>query len=369
MLIDAGGVTIDRVVTDSSQPDYVGFASQFLISHDMAFTGTGYVLNPDTGVAVQRLPASGWLTQSAPTDLVYYSDANGLTAFNASTFEIAGQAAPIMEQPDNIQRFLTWGDRGLAFANFFDVFIISDPGLSQPRLTLASQPVNAASYQAGLAPGMIATLYGSGIGPAQSVVAQPSSNLYPTVLSGTSVFFDGIPAPIIYAAQDQISVIVPYAVAGRSITQVQVANSGRFTQALYAGVLDASPAIFTINSSGTGQGAIVNQDGTINSDSNPASRGSVIAVYASGEGQTDPPGIDGKLATGDILPKPLLPVTAKIGGLDAVVQYAGAAPEAVAGLMQVNLVVPATVTPGPRVPVLIQVGNRITPAGVTVAIQ
>src|SRR5262249_39642392 len=148
-------------------------------------------------------------------------------------------------------------------------------------------------------------------------------------------------------------VIVPYALEGRNLIQVQISHSGTLTPAVTYGVIDSSPAIFTLNSAGTGQGAILNQDGTVNSSSNPASIGCVIAVYATGEGRTSPPGIDGKVATDSVLPAPVLPVSATIGGVDAKVEYAGAAPQSVAGLMQVNLRVPAGVVTSTRVPIQI----------------
>ena len=91
----------------------------------------------------------------------------------------------------------------------------------------------------------------------------------------------------------------------------------------------AAPGIFTQNASGSGPGAILNQDYTVNGPSHPASRGSTIVVYMTGEGQTAPVGVTGKVTTvntsgvGPLTPAPLLPVSALIGGLPALVQFAG----------------------------------------------
>jgi uncharacterized protein (TIGR03437 family) len=90
--------------------------------------------------------------------------------------------------------------------------------------------------------------------------------------------------------------------------------------------------------------------------------------FATGAGQTDPPGADGQIA-GDTLPKPLLPVTVQIGGLDAKVLYAGAAPGLVAGVLQVNCIVPSDSPSGYAVPIMLTVGNISSPAGVTLAIK
>lgn len=78
--------------------------------------------------------------------------------------------------------------------------------------------------------------------------------------------------------------------------------------------------------------------------------------------------VAGNLAAGSVAPKPLLPVAVEIGGMPAVVQYAGGASGLVAGVMQVNAVVPAGVTSGSAVPVTIKVGTS-SQAGVTLAVK
>ena len=96
----------------------------------------------------------------------------------------------------------------------------------------------------------------------------------------------------------------------------------------------AAPGIF----------AIVNQDGSVNSPSNPAARGTEIQIFATGGGQTSPPS-----STGMITPSAAsltLPVTATIGGASAQVLYAGSAPGEIAGLIQINVVVPQTAASG-----------------------
>jgi uncharacterized protein (TIGR03437 family) len=130
----------------------------------------------------------------------------------------------------------------------------------------------------------------------------------------------------------------------------------------------ASPAIFTRDSSGKGQAAIRNQDTSVNSASNPAARGALISLWATGEGLTEPAGIDGKLG-GEVLPKPRLPVSVRVGGLEAQVLYAGGAPGMVAGVIQVNVRIPEAVLPGSAVPILLQAGGFSSPSGVTVAVQ
>jgi uncharacterized protein (TIGR03437 family) len=69
------------------------------------------------------------------------------------------------------------------------------------------------------------------------------------------------------------------------------------------------------------------------------------------------------------LNKPVLPVSVTIGGVDAPLEYEGAAPDAVAGLLQVNAVVPLSVSPGRAVSVSLTVGDLVSPSGVTIAVQ
>jgi uncharacterized protein (TIGR03437 family) len=90
-------------------------------------------------------------------------------------------------------------------------------------------------------------------------------------------------------------------------------------------------------------------------------------VYGSGEGQTNPPGQDGRIILTD-LRKPLLPVSATIGGRPAEVLYLGSAPSLVSGVFQANIRVPADIEPG-SAPIEIQIGGAPTQAGVTIAVR
>jgi uncharacterized protein (TIGR03437 family) len=172
----------------------------------------------------------------------------------------------------------------------------------------------------------------------------------------------------VYLSEGQSSVIVPYGVAGKKNTVVQCIYEGKKSNSITLPVVDASPGIFTLNSSGQGPGAILNEDQSVNSATNPALRGSVIALWATGEGQTSPGGIDGKLAT-DAYPKPVLPPSVKIGDTDAEIVWYGTAPGAVAGVLQVNVRVPAGVTPSDAVPIVLKIGDYASRAGVTLAVR
>jgi uncharacterized protein (TIGR03437 family) len=191
-------------------------------------------------------------------------------------------------------------------------------------------------------------------------------------LNGLQVTFDGKAAPLIYTSANQTNLIVPYEVAGKASTVMQVvyaAAAGTLQTAAWVLPIAASaPGVFTVDATGTGQGAVVNQDGTVNGVANPAARGSVISIYATGEGQTSPAGVTGSVTQSNAK-APVLPVTVNIGGFGASVQYAGSAPGEVAGLLQVNAVVPQGVGLGPVVPVTVSVGGIASQAGVTIAVK
>ena len=190
-----------------------------------------------------------------------------------------------------------------------------------------------------------------------------------TELADTKVLFDGVPAPILYAYASQVGVVVPYSVAGKKKVTVQLIYKDSETYPVDLNVADALPGIFTMDSSGRGQAAMLNQDGTLNGPANPAAKGSVVVFYATGGGQTDPPGVDGEI-TKDVLARPRLPVAVWIQGQEAEVLYAGAAPGIVSGVMQVNVKLPMDIPSGNSVPVTMKVGNwPPSQEGVTMAVR
>jgi trimeric autotransporter adhesin len=228
---------------------------------------------------------------------------------------------------------------------------------------------NAGSFQSGpVAPGEIITIKGSGMGPATGVSGTVSAaGALITNVSGVRVLFDGIESPLLYVRADQINAIAPYEIFGRVNTQIAVEYQGVRSTALQLNVADTAPGIFTLDASGKGQGAIVNQNGTVNGPTNPAPIGTIVAIYATGEGQTNPPGQDGRIISTD-LRKPLQNVSVKIGGVSVPVVYAGSAPSLVSGALQVNVRLTG-VSSGTTLPIEIDIGNGVSASGVTIAVQ
>ena len=130
-----------------------------------------------------------------------------------------------------------------------------------------------------------------------------------TNVSGVRILFDGIPAPIVYVTATQCSAVIPYFGAINPTTHVQVEYQGVRSDPFQIAVTATAPGLFTADSSGKGQASATNSDGvTPNSSASPAHPGSIVTLWATGEGLTDPPGVDGRLAAA-VVPKPLAQVT------------------------------------------------------------
>ncbi len=240
-------------------------------------------------------------------------------------------------------------------------------------ITLSAAGVaNAATFAAGpVAPGEIITVFGTGFGPLQLVTAQVTADgtAITTLLSDTSVLFDGVPAPMLYTGDGQLSCIVPYSVSGKSATTLQVQYKGLLSASVTLPVAASSPGIFTLNQKGTGQGALLNQDLKPNTTANPTAKNSIVVLYATGGGVLNPTVADGKFVPGtQPLPRVTLPISVKIGGIDAPVTYAGGAPGLVNGAIQINARVAANVASG-AVPVTVTIGAATSQSGVTLSVR
>ena len=228
--------------------------------------------------------------------------------------------------------------------------------------------VHGASFLAGpAAPGQIVSVFGSGIGPAEGAKGRfTTAGVLASSLGDTEVRFNGIPAPLFYAGDSQVNAQVPYSVLGLETVDVEVFVGGRLHSQASLEMASAVPGIFTMEN-GAGKAVAVNQDGTLNAPGNPAARGSIVTLYATGEGQTHPEGAGGAPAQSP-LPKPVLPVQVRIGGLPVEVLYAGGAPGFV-GLMQINARAPAGFVPSGALPVMLYVGGASSQPGVTISVE
>ena len=252
---------------------------------------------------------------------------------------------------------------GLPMVNFALTNSLTAP------LPVVTSVANAASLARGaVAPGEVVAIGGAGLGPAVTAagVADPSTGILGSMLGGSSVTFDGIAAPIISASATQLIAIVPYELDGADATRMVVSFSGQSSAALGLAVAQTAPGLYAADSSGAGQALAANPDSTPNSGDNPANAGDAITLLGTGEGQTDPPGVDG-LAAMDVQPQPVQPLSVTIGGQPATVTSFGAAPGQ-AGRLQIIVRIPDGLDAGSQ-PVVLTVGAAGSQPNLTVAVR
>ena len=238
--------------------------------------------------------------------------------------------------------------------------------LPVPGITAVTSAASLTS--AAVAPGELIAIFGNSIGPLAPVgLALDPAGTVATSLGGVRVSFDATPAPLLYAAAGQVNAVVPFEIAGKSTTVMQVSAPGGAMFTATLPVSTAAPAVFLTSASG--QGAILNTDYSVNSPANPAARGSWVAIYATGAGLLSPAVADGAIVSAVSLPVTATPISVTIGGQTATVSYQGAAPGLVAGVVQINAQVPANVTPGAAVPVTISAGDVAGLSTVTMAVD
>jgi uncharacterized protein (TIGR03437 family) len=233
----------------------------------------------------------------------------------------------------------------------------------------AANVVNIASLRNGpIAPGELLRITGSAFGGPSDLVAQVNAlGRLATKLGDTEVLFDGVPAPLLLVDPTALGVFAPYEIDGQSNTKMTVVYKGVSSAAVTLPVAPSAPGIFAIGPNGTGQAQALNQNSTINSQSNPAAPGTIITVYITGEGQTIPAGIDGLIAR-STPPQLALAVTVSIGDRPAQVTYSGGAGALSAGVAVVAAIIPNDVT-GPAVPIQVTIGSAKSQAGVTIAVK
>jgi uncharacterized protein (TIGR03437 family) len=271
--------------------------------------------------------------------------------FRLAFILVSSSLSPAQATIDKMTRYrLAWESY---FAQATDYRASIDTSLSDNTASRIIAPVSSASYAATQAPGGIVTIFGTGLtsGATQAATSQP----LPTTLAGTEVRINGVPAPLFFVSPGQINFQLPRAtraitgdgaLAGETIFSpivksntalIEVFINGQIARAGAVQVAPSVPAVFTLNSSGTGPAAALDgfnftaapfaatrQDGQSN----------IIAVFAAGIG-ADVTDVDGSASN----------VTATIDGNPTVVTYAGRTP-GFTGLNQVNVTLPPGITSG-----------------------
>ena len=249
-----------------------------------------------------------------------------------------------------------------------------DPYADQRQSALACM-TNAGSFNfSRVAPGEIVSLFGDRLGPTQAANWKlDESGRVGTTLAGMRVLFDGAPAPLLYADQNQINAIVPWGLKPGTTSTVTVEYAGVDSPSLTVPVVSADPGVFRMYSAKSPmQGAVLNEDGSVNSAENPARLGSIISIFGTGMGLLNPLPQDGEIIT-DAAHLVQLAVHVIFSGLqEADVTYAGAAPTLPAGVIQINVRLPESCQPTVLVdacPIFIKMNDLLSGFLATVAVK
>jgi len=200
---------------------------------------------------------------------------------------------------------------------------------------------NAASYaSAYVSPGEIVTAFGNHIGPPTAVGAQfdAAGNVI-NRLGGVQVFVNSVAAPLLFASPGQINFVTPFSTLETGTVAVEVRRDEVIVDQFHKLARFAHLGLFTSDSTGTGMLASLNQDLSLNSSTNPAQPGSVVALFVTGVGAMSPQLVDGARPATP-LNQPVAPITAAVNSEDAQVEYAGNTPTLVEGAVQVNVRLP-----------------------------
>jgi uncharacterized protein (TIGR03437 family) len=232
--------------------------------------------------------------------------------------------------------------------------------------------VNNASYglASSVAPGSIAALFGANLTNGTSCLppacnpAFGSNGKLGTTMAGAQVTVNGTPVPIFYAVSGQLGIQIPFEATGTSAT-VSVSVAGQASTPATVTLAPVSPGIFTATADGKGAGAITHVDGSAVTTQNPAHAGELVILYATGLGQVSPAVPTGALPAG--ASNTFAQVTLTIGGITFIPDFAGLSGCCV-GLNQINARVPAGVSSGNAVPVVLNIGGQSSNTA-TIAVQ
>ena len=244
------------------------------------------------------------------------------------------------------------------------------PIIAPPPSTNPGGVVNGARYTTPVAPGSIASAFGSNLSFGQ---ASASTTPLPITLAGSSFQIGGQSAPLFYASPSQVNLQIPWELAGQTQGSVTATVGAVASNQQAVNLAPFAPGIFTLSMTGTGQGAVrIPGTGQLVAPqsipgSRPARPGEFIEIYCTGLGAVSNQPATGAAAQASPLSRTSTTPTVTIGGVFAQVDFSGLAPGAV-GLYQVNVQVPGGAPVGDAVAVVISIGGA-TSNTVTIAVQ
>ena len=233
---------------------------------------------------------------------------------------------------------------------------------------------HAASFvEEPVAPGTIISVFGQGLSdkPLQSSGEAAAGLPLPSDLADTAITIGGVPVPLLFSRDDQVNAVTPFELADRVNEKLPLVvsrrSAGSFSIPTQVLLTAARPGIFTRSATGVGAAAVQDAAFQLVDAGNPVSAGDVIIIYAAGLGEVSPPVPTAEGAPFDTLSRTTQEVQVTIGGLAAQVLFAGLTP-GLAGLYQVNAIVPEGVPPG-EADLVISVEGQASSSEVTMAVQ
>jgi uncharacterized protein (TIGR03437 family) len=240
-----------------------------------------------------------------------------------------------------------------------DLLLLSAATSPTPRISAGGIEDVFSGAGGPFAPGEIVAIYGTSLGSAigLSSVFDATMSL-PANLAGVSVAVNGVAAPLYYVSATQANIQIPYEVEGQKQASVSVNYNGVTSAAESIQLAATAPRLYP---------GVFNQDFSLNSTDNPAAAGSIVILFATGQGITSPPTVTGKAAVAPYS-SPAGPVRVTIGGVECELLFSGLAP-GTAGVIQVNVRLPSGIAGSAAAEVSLAVGNSTSQKGVTVAVR
>ena len=236
------------------------------------------------------------------------------------------------------------------------------PAITQAGVVSAASPLSFTP----LAPGGMIAIYGNLL--ADTAVPAPSNQFpLPTTLGNANVIIAGQAAPLLYVSPTQINAVVPFGLNTNTTYSLLVQRDLALSSPVPINIADAQPGAFQYSGSAIVQDSRGTAPAFLVTPSAPAQAGDVLVIYCAGLGVTNPPVTDGVASPASPTAQTKSVVTVTIGGQNATVVYAGLVAGLV-GLYQVNVDMPAGVTPGNAVPVVLTIAGQTSPTA-TIATQ
>ena len=351
--VDGIPIGLSGMGTDAAGNVYIssGPANLFIVNDDGTLALSLPFIPNSPSIAFDP---SGNLWGSSTT--LATANSSGIARVGYNLFGFSGDGGPAQSARMNAVGSIAFDpDGNLYFVDNHRIRRITGTGPSAPPVISQGGVVNAVTYAGGsIAPGEIISIFGSNFGASSLQVNSAANNSIPFTLGRTKVLFNGQPGAITAITPTQINVFVPYEITTPATVQVQVDN------------ILSSPVTIPVAATAPGfSPSILNQDGTVNTSTNPAPRGSIVSFYGTGLGAMTPQLNDGNLAISTPYSTPVNTPTLTIGSQPAQIIYSGDAPTLPTGVFQINATISATINPGPA-PVLLTIAGASTPIQLSV---